>query len=334
MLGSESFERTAYLNPVKHYVRKYGWLPSAQRRLQNLRSNPRRAGDFARYFSLCGPHAIDVILLANNRIIQRSLRGYPGTVVCESKLEVFRDISPRLGQCAGAFHGTFEDVVQKPSFERVCPFDIINLDFTSTLFPNWDRPSSNTVKAIQRIMEIQEKYQRGFDLYLTFRARRQESNPSAVEELSRMMEDNLQDDQDAKSLFTQHCGPSVRGLLEKDFCDFIARTIPKLLIEFGAQHHFIGEHVATYSYMRQKRGGDGRSRIVYYIVKFILAFEFEGGKLSSTHKAISNVRKQVRRTLTTKIVDVRRELQEKPSLWGALRNEVSYLVRAGDPFRP
>jgi len=332
-LSCRDSERVGYRDPIKHYVRKYGWLPSAQRRLRMLRGSPRRASDFARYFSLCGPEAIDVFFLAENGIVQRGPRGFPGTAVCEANLEAFRDIAPKLGQCAGTFHGTFERVVTTPSFERCCPFDIINLDFTSTLFPDWQDPNSNTVRAIQRMMQIQEEHRRSFDLYLTFRARRPESNPSAVDELRQMMEENLQGDQDATRLFVNHCAPSVQDLLQKDFRDFIARTLPKLLIEFGAEHHFIAKHAATYSYERRKRRTHDRGSLVYFMLKFILAFEFAGGTLSSTHRAISNVRNQIRRSLTTDLVDVRTELANNPSLEEALRQEVSRLLTAADPFR-
>lgn len=330
--SSEDFRRVAYRDPVKHFVRKYGWLPSAQKRLRSLRSNPKRSREFARYFSLCGPDAIDVLFMAQNGIIERGPRGFPGTAVCEADLESFRTIAPRLGQSAGTFYGAFEDVVGKDSFEKCSPFDIINLDFTSTLFPNWQTPYSNTVRAIQRLMRIQESHQRSFDLYLTFRARRVESNRSAVDELKTMMEENLKDDHDANRLFTKHCAPSVLDLLKKDFCQFVARTVPKLLIEFGAQHHFIGEHVNTYIYRRQTWNGVTGERVTYFMIKFILTFEFERGKLSSTHKAISNVRRQIPQILTNNPFDVRTYLSQNPSLEKTLVQEVSRLLTTAEPL--
>jgi hypothetical protein len=69
------------------------------------------------------------------------------------------------------------------------------------------------------------------------------------------------------------------------------------------------------------------------MLKFILAFEFAGGSLSSTHRAISSVGDQVRRILTLEPVDVRRELTNSPSLEQALDSEVSHLMEASDPFR-
>ena len=183
-----------YTDPEKHFVRKRGWVPAAQNRLQRVRDTGRQ---YLKYFTLCAEKAIDVHLLWTESLVEFDGRGYPNVAYCECSPEQYELIAARLMRTQG-FLAYFEDLVlnrdspKSMDFYSALPFDIYNLDFTSVCFPRADPPFSRTLEAIVTLIEVlgSPPGLQEFDMFFTFRAKRSEENEDAIRDLRHNVRDN------------------------------------------------------------------------------------------------------------------------------------------------
>ena len=157
-------------DPLKHYVRKYGWLTAARQQKHTIRNRSKRIP--LRYFTFCAAGAIDVFMLERAGILKRSgeTGRLEGVYFCEENDEDFGRIADLIGTPENGFRGTFEDIVlfkddedtdgkelkdeleignvysdevreklgRKDTHYRLrkaFPFDIINLDVCGVMFP-------------------------------------------------------------------------------------------------------------------------------------------------------------------------------------------------------
>lgn len=153
---------------AKHYVRRNGWLPACKNQASVIRKRLKKVP--LRYFTFCAADAIDVFMLARERIIERSPQTgrLEGVFFCERDEDDFGKIAELIGSPEQGFQGDFEKIVlfqddadtldkdlysetqqafteelrkklrykdAHARLQRQFPFDIINLDVCGVMFP-------------------------------------------------------------------------------------------------------------------------------------------------------------------------------------------------------
>jgi len=316
----EYFQKLYTEDTAKHYVRVHGWLEAARKRLAKIRSTERRKRHSAKYFTLPGEYAVDVLLLANNGIIQQTEVGFPRVVYCERDLQTVSVINKKLGRCMGVFSGTFERVVFTRDFQSYCPFDIINLDLTKEIFPLDGRPESNTIRAIEKLLWLHKN--REFDFYLTFKSSRKETNPDAVREFERMVIDNFKNNKTWEETFVKNCGGGVKELLKSDFTLFWCKSFPKWILETGITNNVAGSLQGEYIYLRKPPYG-----APYHIVTFLFSFARKSHGLMGKHKAVSECKEEIFRSFALTPFDVDKYLKENTAEKTKLKEDLARILK-------
>jgi hypothetical protein len=318
----------AYRDPIKHYVRKYGWLPKAQERLQELRRA--RSGVCLRYFTLCGPDIIDVKFLAMNGVLRHDERGYPDVAFCESSGEHYTDAISNLGRPMVGFNRSFEDVVLNDRLSKYYPFDVYNLDFSRSCFPNEEPPTSRTMVAVQRLIEGQAAKSRAFDLFFTFRAESGRENQGALASLGDYMKRNLDEDEALLQTFKEKYHVEIEVLMRKDYLNFILLTFPKLIAFFGQDHGFAMTDLRRFWYTRTYTDRFSGLGIRYFIMKFIFSFDMvrAGRRVERAERRTERLRQNymeiAKKSIREPSVDVRQMITNDDKQ--ALKEEVRSLL--------
>lgn len=244
---------------IKHTARSLLWLPEAQL-LKTERNRP------LKYFTLPGRWAWDVFFFEKNGIIKKDGRGFPDIRFCDNNLKSYSDAKRLLGNTIGK-RENFEKLVLKNAqeFWDGFPYDIYNLDFCGTCFPDDQPPFSETFQAVERI--IQEHVSKNhfpFIIFLTMKAMESQTNAEAKRQLKENIETNKRD-----ANFTQQINnliPNTDTFATNNFVDFIIISIPKIICHL-AENQCDLEIKARAKYARHNdRDGD------FYIAKFILKF--------------------------------------------------------------
>lgn len=285
-----NYFRNLYKSPEKHYVRIHGWLSAARERLNRVREG-RHGRDFASYFTFPGEFAVDVLLFAENGIIEETSVGFPGVVYCETRSEILSEISKKLGRCKGILPYSFERAVFSRSFQRYCPFDIINLDLTKEVFPRNGRPESNTIRALKKLFELHNSC--SFDLYITFKSSIRETNRDAVDEFIRMIDDNFQNNDDLRDSFVSSSGMEPDELLRSDFTLFWCKSFPKWILEQGLARNVSGNFVEGFYYQRRPPRG-----APYDIITFLFSFKRPRRTLMAEHELLNQTQNEIRRSFS------------------------------------
>jgi len=323
----------SFICPKKHYVRKEGWLTIARNRKEVVSSRVETQG-YIRYFSLCGKEAIDVLLFEREGIIRANARGYPDVCYCDfvedNPLE-FAKLKETLGKTKG-FNMRFEELVYDGSFQKLVqnePFDVVNLDFCGSCFPKHDAPDSKTLRAIECVLKLQSAV--SFNLFITFRAQRSSENSGAIKELRDVMEKNLSQFSDFKSVYEEKIGFPLNILCENDYPSFLLHTFPKILLGFGNNYNLGGECIRRFYYKRKE--GE------YKIVKFIFSFEprRENNRFSDrsrkTVQLANAYHKSIINCLKNSPINVDDVLTNKPSLRAKLNNDQEDLIKNRGKFK-
>jgi hypothetical protein len=267
--------RRDYTDPIKHYVRKNGWVSAAQERLRKVQDEGR---EYLTYFTLCAEKAIDVRLFGiQENLVEFDDRGYPGVVFCECDAGPYELIAANLGRTLGIL-AYFEDLVldrdsdESKIFYSKLPFDVYNLDFTSVCFPRTDPPFSKTLEAIVTLIEVlgASPYPTGFDMFFTFRAQRSQENEEAIRALRDNLSDNRRQYDWFDKAFANRYG-DVGQLLQRGYHEFLLQTLPKLIGRFGVRAGFRVACPYSLCYARPSAQCPD-----YYIISFGLSFDWEG----------------------------------------------------------
>jgi hypothetical protein len=281
-----------YTDPIKHFVRKHGWVPAARDRLQQVREEGR---EYLKYFTLCAEKAIDVHLFGIvENLVEYDGRRYPRVVFCEYHAETYELIAAALGGTRG-FLAEFESLVLdqdrqiSKDFYLELPFDIYNLDFTSWCFPKGDPPFSRTLDAIVTLIQAlgSPQYQQGFDMFLTFRAQRSEENEDAISQLKGNVRDNRKQYDWFSHAFLERYGGDIGPLLNRRYHDFLLLTLPKLLGRFGCEAGFQVACSHRFYYPRPDA-----QRPDYHIISFGLSFDWVGEDTGLRRSVRQNVPRQ------------------------------------------
>jgi len=244
---------------IKHAARCTLWLPEAK----SLRQNKHKP---LRYFTLPGKWAYDIFFFEKEGIIQKDMRGFPDVRFCDNNSKSYSDAKRLLGNTIGK-KDNFERLVldDQEEFWDGFPYDIYNLDFCGTCFPDNQPPFSETFQAIEKIISKHtSNNQQPFIIFLTMKALDGETNPQAKEQLIQNIETNR-----TNANFTRQINaliPDTRTFANQKFVDFILISIPKIICHLSQSHCDV-EVRKRAKYLRHNREtGD------YYITKFVFKF--------------------------------------------------------------
>lgn len=143
---------------VKHYVRINGWVEIARERYARIQTDQERRDHGLRYFTLCGKDGIDIFLFQREGLINDDGRGFPSIFYCEGYYPSFAELTPILGRTRGS-RNKFEDLINYNWFKTLIqhsPFDVVNLDFSGSCFPQQDPPFSRTLRSINVLISLQK----------------------------------------------------------------------------------------------------------------------------------------------------------------------------------
>ena len=244
---------------IKHAARYLLWLPEARA----LKQAERR---YLRYFTLPGNWAWDIFFLEKEGIIQKVARGFPEVRFCDYNPKSYSDATRLLGNTIGKKE-YFERLVlgdQKELWDGF-PYDIYNLDFCGTCFPNDQPPFSETFQAIEKIIERHvEGNHFPFVIFLTMKAFDGETNPQAKSELIQNIETNR-----TNAKLTQQIAaviPDTQEFVTHNFTDFILISVPKIICHLAEKHCYLDiRSRAKYLRTNEEIGN-------YFIVKFVFNF--------------------------------------------------------------
>ena len=261
--------KSSYRDLKKHYVRKIGWLPVLREYIKAGSKSPR-------YFTLCAKEAIDVRYFRRCGVLQfdQRERSYPTVTFVEREAQDYAFIAETLGQTRLGLLGDLEAIVLRPAqfpdeHQRLLstfPHDVVNLDFTGEVVRPRDPPYSDTLKVIERLVELQsESDVRRWHLFLTFRAAAATTSEQAAEQLRELLDNNLVDN-DAVQAYGNR--PRPTEMLEEQFSEVIRLGAAKLVAAKAAGCGFRMTIHESYRYPRKPQGAP-----TYDIVKLILAFD-------------------------------------------------------------
>jgi len=243
---------------IKHAARWHIWLPEVLF-LKNER------GRFLKYFTLPGKWAYDIFFFEQKEIIEKRHRGFPDVRFCDNNVESYTTAKRLLGNTIG-IQRNFEDLVLKDEkvFWDGFPYDLYNLDFCGTCFPDSQPPFSDTFKAIDKIIEKHMEVDYfPFTILLTMKAEKAETKQEAEEELIENIETNRR-----AADFEQTINaviPDTNQFVNSNFVDFILISIPKLICHLAKDHCDV-EVRKRAKYSRNTKGH------LYYVAKFVFKF--------------------------------------------------------------
>lgn len=263
----------------KHTVRYNYWLPSAQLLIKEK-------GRKLRYFTLPGKWAWDIFLFEKFDIVEKDGKGFPYVRFCDNNYQFYTEAKSLLGNTTGIF-ANFEDVVLKDNrkFWDGFPYDIYNLDFCGTCFPDSQPPFSNTFRAIDKILMKHSESKKSFPflIFLTLKAKEDETNLDTISDFKENIKENRKNIE-FKDLINTII-PDIDILINKRFEDFIFICLPKI-ISYLAQNYcnvYLNQRI---KYYRDAKG--------YYITKFIFRFDYKKPTLKIIN---SNYIENVKKTL-------------------------------------
>jgi hypothetical protein len=113
---------------LKHYIRRECWLPACHLRNSAIRRYKDKYP--VRYFTFCAADAIDVFMLAQDGVLQRSSKsGRLETVYfCEEDPQVFSTIAALIGSPQQGFLGRFDEIVLFEDNEETKGKSIFDVD--------------------------------------------------------------------------------------------------------------------------------------------------------------------------------------------------------------
>ncbi len=244
---------------IKHAARFLLWLPEAKILKQECNRS-------LRYFTLPGKWAWDIFFLEKEGIVQKDTRGFPDVRFCDNNPKSYSDAKKLLGNTIGKKEN-FEKLVNdnQKEFWEGFPYDIYNLDFCGTCFPDSQPPFSETFQAIEKIVNkhVSENHF-PFVIFLTMKAFEGETNQQAKTELIQNIETNR-----ANVTFTQQVSsviPNTQNFVAQNFADFIIISVPKVICHLADSHCDLEVKArAKYSRSNDEIGN-------FFITKFVFKF--------------------------------------------------------------
>jgi hypothetical protein len=301
--------KSTYMDVKKHYVREAGWLPVFRRYARE-----RHGG--VRYLTLCGKDAIDVRYFRSKGVLpfDKGQRIYGTVTFIEKDAQDYAIIAETLGTTRLGIRGDLEEILVKPEenaddsqrLRDSFPYDIINLDFTGEVVREDDPPYSQTIRAIERIIEFQNAANsQVWHMFLTFRACPQTSNHEADDELRGMMEENLQN---AQARAAYGVRPAPGELVRGQYTEFLRIGVAKFLAGSASHRGYACTLEGSYTYPRNPPGNPP-----YHIVKLIVEFTAirAAANLPNARRAMVAYERSVPQIFDSQPVDVYAQLANR-----------------------
>jgi hypothetical protein len=214
---------------------------------------------------------------------------------------------------------------------KLFPFDVINLDLTTSLTPEHEGPYSKVMRAIEEIMIRQASHEGSWALFVTFRNVATEWEPTALDAFLANLQHNLDGYPEVRESFASayQC-PTVKALVEKDVQMAITQSVMKWLVDRAHYHGMRLEKSRSYYYRRYEPAAS------YTITK--LMQQFTRGDFGAQVIPTKNVPRQT--WMNTDLVrciersqrrDVENILYNGPvEKLTALQSEIEELVKVAD----
>lgn len=298
--------RSSYTDITKHYVRLNGWLPVFRRYSSRRDSSPR-------YLTLCAKHAIDIRYFRLKGLLPYNDKEkiYPTVTFIESDPQDYAIIVESLGKTRLGIRADLEQVLVNPTedpesseaLRNSFPYDIVNLDFTGQVARADDPPYSDTIRAIEKIIELQNAAgAQSWHMFLTFRACLQTSNHEADNELKAIIEGNLSN---AAAQAAYGARPAPQDLVRNCYEEFIRIGIMKFLAHSALNRGYACNLENSYVYARNPENGPA-----YHIVKLIVEFTATRASrnLPNPHQDRAAYEQSVPQIFQSRAIDVRTQL--------------------------
>jgi hypothetical protein len=150
---------------------------------------------------------------------------------------------------------------------KLFPFDVVNLDLTTSLTPQHEGPYSTIMRAIEEVMLRQAPHEGTWALFLTFRNMAEEWEATALDAFLDNLQKNLDQYPEVRDLFARNYNcPTVKVLAERDVKMAITQSVIKWLVDRA--HYYGLQLVRSRSY--QYRRYDPHA--IYTITKLMLQF--------------------------------------------------------------
>jgi hypothetical protein len=147
------------------------------------------------------------------------------------------------------------------------PFDVVNLDLTTSLTPEHEGPYSTVMRSLEEIMVRQASHEGQWALFLTFRNVAADWEVTALDLFLNNLQQNLESYPEVRDAFvTKYQCPSVRVLAEQDVKRAINQSVMKWLVDRAHHHGMRVLRARSYKYDRYE------APVPYTITKIMLNF--------------------------------------------------------------
>lgn len=266
-----------YRDVLKHWVRRNSWLKIAKEIA--LETNQKH-GRGIRYFTLPGFYRLDVSLLLREQLLEVEL-DTDGITVRSAYVAAFESDPTKYGRMVGHSpefklfgRSNVEEALTtdaNPYYNQLLelfPFDIINLDLTTSLTPKHEGPYSTTMKAIEAIFSRQAEYGSKWALFLTFRNVPSDWENQTLDQLFDNLQRNLDRYPKVHEVFRNaYSENTVRQLSTNAPERCISQAVVKWLVDRANSHNIRLDSMYCYLYKRYSPGLDP-----YLITKHVFTF--------------------------------------------------------------
>lgn len=246
-----------YTDVEKQYVRRNGWLAAA-REVQKENKRP------LRYLTLPAYYRLDVSLFLREGLLTvtpRDGRDVVSVVAFETEPERYARMASQepgfemfgLGKVEEALldtqNGYYEDLL------HAFPFDLINLDLTSSLTPKHQGPYSRIMRAVNTVFQRQAAHGGQWGLFLTFRNMPSEWEPTAYKAFKANLQSNIDNHANVKEAFYKRYGTTITEELDRKEPQMaISQAVLKWLVDAAHRNGMCLARTSSYEYLRYNRG--------------------------------------------------------------------------------
>lgn len=206
-------------DPVKQYVRHFGWLQVVQDYVQRRRSDG--VDRPLTYLTFPGPSATDVGLLWRAGLLVRTDDGFPHVVICDEKHA--DEALKVLGTVRGVSKQPF-DKAMRDELVPYFPIDVVNLDIYGAVVTGHSkrREALRTLTAIRRVFWLQKG--QSFLLLLTTST----DDRAAHRYLETVLLQNL-DEGDFREAYLRRYEVLDLTPFHQDYRAFVSVVLPKVI---------------------------------------------------------------------------------------------------------
>lgn len=254
-----------YKDVEKHWVRTQGWRTVA-RHISQLKAKQGRDPGL-RYLTLPAYYRLDVSVLLREDLIEITDR-FPDGLVREVYVAAFETDPTKFGRMQGQSprfvllgRSSIESALTDPRNEYyhqlrdLFPFDVINLDLTSTLTPQHEGPYSRTMQAIEEVFSLQAGIPTPWALFITFRNMPSEWESEATKQLFSNLQRNIDEfPMVAEAFQNRYQLYNVEQLADSESRICISQSVSKWLTDRAHHYSFSIQQFKHYMYSRYNEG--------------------------------------------------------------------------------